>query len=82
MPIHPRLQGGAFSAPAGQGSDDKVKSLRCKAHKYEGMRRTYWYAGLAELSQAMSEDAVQRSRWTFYEVVNIERSSINKEAFT
>ena len=22
-------------------------------------------------SQAMSEDAVQRSRWTFYEVVNI-----------
>ena len=33
------------------------------------MRRTYWYAGLAELSQAMSEDAVQRSRWTFYEVV-------------
>ena len=24
-----------------------------KTHKYEGMRRTYWYAGLAELSQAM-----------------------------
>ena len=22
-------------------------------------------------SQAMSEDAVQRSRWTFYEVVNV-----------
>ena len=34
-----------------------------KTHKYEGMRHTYWYA-------AMSEDAVQRSRWTFYEVVN------------
>ena len=33
-----------------------------KTHKYEGMRRTYWYA-------AMSEDAVQRSRWTFCEVV-------------
>jgi len=35
-----------------------------KTHKDEGMRRTYWYA-------AMSEDAVQRSRWTFYEVVNL-----------
>ena len=58
-----------------QRSDDKVKRFRCKAHKYEGMRRTYWYA-------AMSEDAVQRSRWTFYEVVNIERSSITKEANT
>jgi hypothetical protein len=40
-----------------------VISFRCKAHKHEGMRRTHWYA-------AMSEDAVQRSRWTFYEVVN------------
>jgi len=30
-----------------------------KTHKYEGMRRTYWYAGLAERSQA------------FYEVVNV-----------
>ena len=30
-----------------------VKSFRCKAHKYEGMRRTYRYAGLAERSQAM-----------------------------
>jgi hypothetical protein len=45
-----------------QRSDDSlaelsqaVKRFRCKAHKYEGMRRTYWYA-------AMSEDAVQRSR--------------------
>ncbi len=46
-----------------QISDDKIKSFRCKAHKYEGMRRTYWYA-------AMTEDAVQHSRWTFYEVVN------------
>ncbi len=36
-----------------QGSDDKVKRFRCKAHKHEGMRRTYWYAGLAERSQAM-----------------------------
>ena len=32
-----------------QRSDDKVESFRCKACKYEGMRRTYWYAGLAEL---------------------------------
>ena len=40
-----------------------------KMRKYEGMRRTYVYAGLAELSQAMTEDAAQRSRWTFYEVV-------------
>ncbi len=30
--------------------------------KYEGMRRAYWHA-------AMTEDAAQRSRWTFYEVV-------------
>ncbi len=63
-----------------QKSDDKVNSFRCKAHKYEGMRRTYWYAGLAALpalgqgapwptrvsaragSQAMTEDAAQRSR--------------------
>ena len=37
-----------------------------KTHKYEGMRHTYWYA-------AMSEDAVQRSRWTFYEVVKVTR---------
>jgi len=41
-----------------------VKSSRCKARKYEGMRRTYWYA-------AMTEDAAQRSRWTFHEVVRI-----------
>jgi len=45
-----------------QKSDDKVKSFRCKARKYEGMRRTYVYAGLAERSQAMTEDAAQRSR--------------------
>jgi hypothetical protein len=30
------------------------------------MRCADWYA-------AMSEDAVQRSRWTFYEVVKVER---------
>jgi hypothetical protein len=67
------------SSENSQRSDDTVKRFRCKAHKYEGMRRTYWYAGLAalpalsarELSQAMSEDAVQRSRWTFYEVLNL-----------
>ncbi len=52
-----------------QISDDKVKRFRCKTRKYEGMRRAYWYAGLAERSQAMTEEAVQRSRWTFYEVV-------------
>ncbi len=33
-----------------------------KTRKYEGMRRTYRYA-------AKTEDAAQRSRWTFYEVV-------------
>jgi hypothetical protein len=33
-----------------------------ETRKYEGMRRTNWYA-------AMTEDAAQRSRWTFYEVV-------------
>jgi len=48
-----------------QRSDDKVKSFRYKARKYEGMKRTYWYA-------AMTEDAAQRSRWTFYEVVEVE----------
>ena len=46
-----------------QRSDDKAKRFRCKARKYEGTRRTYWYA-------AMTEDAAQRSRWTFYDVVN------------
>jgi hypothetical protein len=51
-----------------QPSDDKRKRFRCKAHKHEGMRRTYWYAGLAEFSQAMSEDAVQRSRWSLAEL--------------
>ena len=30
-------------------SDDTVKSFSCKAHKYEKMRHTYWYAGLAAL---------------------------------
>jgi hypothetical protein len=65
VPIHTRLQGGSFSAPAG-----KKIQMHGKTHKYEGMGCTSWYAGLAELSQAMSEDAVQRSRWTFYEVLN------------
>jgi hypothetical protein len=42
-----------------------------KTHKYEGMKLTYWYA-------AMSEDAVQHSRWTFYEVVNLDqRTRVN-----
>jgi len=41
------------------------------------MRRTYWYAGLAELSQAMSEDAVQRSRWTFCDVVNLSQKIVD-----
>jgi hypothetical protein len=36
-----------------------------ETRKYEGMRRAYWYA-------AMTENAAQRSRWTFYEVVKIE----------
>ncbi len=43
-------------------TDDTVKSSRCKARKYEGMRRTNWYA-------AMTEYEAQRSRWTFCEVV-------------
>ena len=47
-----------------QRSDDKARRFRCTAHKYEGMGCTYWYA-------AMTEDAAQRSRWTFYEVVKI-----------
>jgi len=69
------IQGWGTNSPESKRLVDKVKRFRCKAHKYEGMKRTYWYA-------AMSEDAVQRSRWTFYEVVNIERSSITKEANT
>ena len=40
-----------------------VKSFRCKARKSDRMRRTYLYA-------AMTEDAAQRRRWTFYEAVN------------
>jgi len=42
--------------------DGEVKSSGCKARKSEGMRRTYRYA-------AMTEDAVQRSRWAFYDAV-------------
>jgi hypothetical protein len=41
------------------------------------MRRTYWYTGLAELSQAVTKDAAQHRSWSlaelsqaFYEVVN------------
>ena len=41
-----------------------VKSFRCKARKSDRMRRTYLYA-------AMTEDAAQRRRWTFYEAVNL-----------
>jgi hypothetical protein len=55
----------ADSPVKSQKSDDKVNSFRCKARKYEGMRRTYLYA-------AMTEDAAQRSRWTFYEVVKVD----------
>jgi hypothetical protein len=40
-----------------------------KARKYERMRRTYWYA-------AMTEDAAQHSRWTFYEVVLFDFSKV------
>jgi hypothetical protein len=39
--------------------------------KYEGMRRAYWYA-------TMTEDAVQRSRWTFHEVVIINLTQTQK----
>jgi general secretion pathway protein H len=55
-----------------QKSDDNVKSFRCKARKYEGMRRTCVYA-------AMTEDAAQRSRWTFHEVVNDRWMTINNK---
>ena len=34
-----------------------------ETRKHEGMRRAYWYV-------AMTEDAAQRSRWTFREVVS------------
>jgi len=43
-------------------SDDTVKSSRCKAHESLGTRRTQVYVGV-------TKDEVQRSRWTFYEVV-------------
>jgi hypothetical protein len=45
--------------------DGTVKSARCKANESLGMRRTYKYVG-------MTKDEVQRSRWIFYEAVNIE----------
>jgi len=45
-------------------SDGTVKSFRCKARKSDGMRHTYLYA-------AMTEDAAQRRRWTFYEAVKV-----------
>ena len=51
--------------------DDKVKSSRYKARKAEGMRHTYAYA-------AMTEDAAQRRRWTFYKVVKNKVNSFNK----
>jgi hypothetical protein len=47
-----------------QKLDGTVKSFRCKARKSDEMRRTYRYA-------AMTEDAAQRRRWTFYEAVTI-----------
>jgi hypothetical protein len=50
-----------------QKSDGTVKSSRCKARKSEGMKRTYMYA-------AMTEDAAERRRWTFYEAVIVEKA--------
>ena len=65
-----------FDGPVkSQKSDDKVKRFRCKARKYEGMRRTYWYA-------AMTEDAAQRSIWTFYEVVKFEKNTYRHVTMT
>ena len=52
-----------------QRSDDKVKRFRCKAHKDEGMRRTYWYAGLAELPGR--HECHRAGSQAFYEVVNL-----------
>ena len=50
-------------------SDGTVKSFRCKARKSDGMRRTCMYA-------AMTKDAAQRCRWTFYEAVKISHSAL------
>ena len=50
-----------------QKSDGTVKSSRCKARKSRGVKRTYSYA-------AMTRDAAQRRRWTFYEAVKIKKS--------
>ena len=44
--------------------DGTVKSARCKARESLGMRRTYKYV-------RMTKDEAQRSRWTFYEAVNL-----------
>jgi hypothetical protein len=46
-----------------QNLDGTVKSSSCKARKSRGMRRTCRYA-------AVTKDAAQRSKWTFYEAVN------------
>jgi hypothetical protein len=46
-----------------------------ETRKYEGMRRTYWYA-------AMTEDAAQRGRWTFYEVVKVTVKILMKNDIT
>jgi hypothetical protein len=46
--------------------DGTVKSARCKARESLGMRRTYKYVG-------MTKDEAQRSRWTFYEAVNLDK---------
>ena len=60
-----------------QRSDDKVKRFGCKAHKYEGMGCTFWYAGLAALP-ALGQGAPWPTRVStragsqaFYEVVKI-----------
>ena len=59
-----------------------------KTCKYEGMRRTYRYTGLAALP-ALGQGAPWPTRVSaragsqaFYEVVNIKHSTINKEAHT
>jgi len=44
--------------------DGKVKSFGFKARKSLGERRTYRYA-------AMTKDAAQRRKWTFYEAVKV-----------
>jgi len=52
--------------------DDFGKNSACKAREYCGMRRSYSYA-------VVTKDESQRSRRTFYEIVNFDDFNAGKQ---